>query len=98
MKKDNSIISSSIKAMMIGCILILTAQLPGKAQHNIIHNKRIASLQVVAGNRLAQHAYHPNWAAMPSNIDFDDMTHDYHRYTYKNHPLRCRLAGIGRNL
>ena len=82
MKKDNSIISSSIKAMMIGCILILTAQLPGKAQHNIIHNKRIASLQVVAGT---------DWLSMPItqlggnaiNIDFDDMTHDYHRYTYK---------------
>lgn len=82
MKKDNSIISSSFKAMMIGCILILTAQLPGKAQHNIIHNKRIASLQVVAGT---------DWLSMPItqlggnaiNIDFDDMTHDYHRYTYK---------------
>ncbi len=44
--------------------------------------QRIATLQVVAGT---------NWQAMPItqlgglpiHIDFDDMTHDYHRYTYK---------------
>lgn len=52
------------------------------AQRHEILNPRIATLQVVAGT---------NWQAMPItqlgglpiHIDFDDMTHDYHRYTYK---------------
>ena len=52
------------------------------AQRNEIHNDRIATLQVVAGI---------NWLSLPVaelggqpiNISFDDLTHDYHRYTYK---------------
>ncbi|EPH19167.1 MULTISPECIES: type IX secretion system plug protein [Prevotellaceae] len=55
-----------------------------KAQRNVIYNSRIASLQVMVGN---------NWlvppitnlndlAKTPINISFDDMTHEYHRYTY----------------
>ena len=56
--------------------------LPTNAQRHIIHNDRIASLQVVAGE---------NWFAMPVidlngdvpiRVAFDDMTHEYHRYTY----------------
>lgn len=56
----------------------------GKAQRNQIYSNRIASLQVTVGN---------NWLAppiaklselnnTPVNISFDDMTHEYHRYTY----------------
>jgi hypothetical protein len=53
------------------------------AQRNMIFNNRIKTLQVVAGIR---------WLDMPIialnsdeviNISFDDMTHEYHRYTYK---------------
>lgn len=54
------------------------------AQRNEIYNDRIASLQVTADN---------NWLVPPViklnelgkthiNIAFDDMTHEYHRYTY----------------
>lgn len=53
-----------------------------KAQRHVIHSNRIESLQVVAGTE---------WMDMPItelngnpiHISFDDMTHDYHRYTYK---------------
>ena len=56
--------------------------LPGMAQCHETYNQRIATLQVVAGT---------DWLSMPItqldgnpiNIDFDDLTHDYHRYTYK---------------
>ena len=52
------------------------------AQRSTIHHQRIATLQVVAGT---------DWLSMPItrlggnpiNIDFDDLTHDYHRYTYQ---------------
>lgn len=53
-----------------------------EAQRSVILDPRIATLQVVAGD---------NWLSMPVaalhgdviNIAFDDMTHDYHRYSYK---------------
>lgn len=54
-----------------------------KAQNNKIYNGRIATLQVVAGS---------NWMSLPIiklhgdeviNIDFDDLTHQYTRFTYK---------------
>ena len=52
------------------------------AQRSTIYCNRIATLQVVAGE---------DWLSMPITqlggkpirISFDDMTHDYHRYTYK---------------
>lgn len=52
------------------------------AQRSEIHDPRISTLQVVAGN---------DWLSMPVValggepvvISFDDMTHDYHRYVYK---------------
>jgi len=53
-----------------------------KAQKNSILNDRIATLKVVAGE---------DWLSMPIvplngkniNISFDDLTHEYNRYTYK---------------
>lgn len=55
--------------------------MPVEAQRHVIYNQRVASLQVVAGQR---------WQEMPVaqlgepvHIDFDDMTHDYERYSYK---------------
>ena len=52
-----------------------------QAQRHEILSPRIASLQVIAGNR---------WMEMPVaqlgesiNIEFDDLTHEYTRYTYK---------------
>lgn len=70
----------AVRSMM----LLAITTLPGKmlAQRSEILNPRISTLQVVAGN---------NWQSMPVtqlhgdaiHIAFDDMTHDYHRYTYK---------------
>ena len=55
---------------------------PAWAQQHEILNQRIRTLQVVGGT---------NWLSLPVSslggepihIDFDDMTHDYHRYSYK---------------
>ena len=52
------------------------------AQRNEIYSERIATVQVVAGN---------DWLSPPVtklygdpiHISFDDLTHEYHRYTYK---------------
>ena len=69
-------------------LALISAILPAAsyAQNNEIYDKGIASLQVVAGQ---------NWMSLPIirlgshspndriNISFDDLTHIYHRYTYK---------------
>ena len=69
-------------------LALISAILPAAsyAQNNEIYDKDIASLQVVAGQ---------NWMSLPIirlgshipndriNISFDDLTHTYHRYTYK---------------
>lgn len=65
--------------LLSACVLLC---LPTLAQRHETYNQRIATLQVVAGT---------DWLNMPItqlggkpiNIDFDDLTHDYHRYTYK---------------
>ena len=70
-----------MKKLLIPLLLILAA-LPCKAQRHRILNSQIRSLQVVANN---------DWLSMPVmelhhgriDIDFDDMTHEYHRYLYK---------------
>lgn len=52
------------------------------AQRNEIHSDRIATLQVVAGDDWLS----PPVAFLngnPIHISFDDLTHEYHRYTYK---------------
>lgn len=63
--------------------LLLTFATAVSAQRNEIFDKRIASLQVVAGN---------NWLSIPIielggeeaiNIAFDDLTHEYRRYAYR---------------
>jgi hypothetical protein len=70
------------KSLLIIAFLILM-NIHSAAQCNMIFNNRIKTLQVVAGIR---------WLDMPIialnsdeviNISFDDMTHEYHRYTYK---------------
>lgn len=70
------------KSLLIIAFLILM-NIHSAAQRNMIFNNRIKTLQVVAGVR---------WLDMPIialnsdeviNISFDDMTHEYHRYTYK---------------
>lgn len=67
------------------CLLLfpftLLSLLPVNAQRHEIYSSRIATLQVVAGD---------NWLSPPVTtlggqpvyISFDDLTHEYHRYTY----------------
>ncbi|MGM9705840.1 MAG: DUF5103 domain-containing protein [Prevotella sp.] len=63
--------------------LVLLMSIGMSAQRNEILSTRIASLQVVAGDR---------WLSPPVmelksddriNISFDDLTHEYHRYVYR---------------
>ncbi|MBR1400616.1 MAG: DUF5103 domain-containing protein [Prevotella sp.] len=63
-------------------MLLLAISTAIHAQRNEIYKPEIATLQVVAGER---------WLSMPIvrlngdeviNISFDDLTHEYHRYTY----------------
>ena len=62
--------------------LLTFTHLTTSAQRHEIYNERIATLQVVAGN---------DWLSppvtklhgVPINIGFDDLSHEYHRYTYR---------------
>lgn len=68
--------------------LLFPFALTVSAQQNVIYNPRIASLQVVAGEDwLSPPVINLDEASSLSGrnieIDFDDKTHDYHRYVYK---------------
>jgi len=71
-----------MKQCFLALVFALSPLTQGMAQRNETHHPRIATLQVVAGT---------DWLSMPItwlggspiNIDFDDLTHDYHRYTYQ---------------
>lgn len=52
------------------------------AQRNEIFNERIATVQVVAGEDWLSPPV-TNLYGNPIHISFDDLTHEYHRYTYK---------------
>lgn len=79
-----NIITSNIKgACRCACTLLLFSSfLPVLAQRHEILSPTITSLQVVAGK---------DWllppitqlGGEPINISFDDLTHEYHRYTYR---------------
>ena len=63
-------------------LMVAMAQLTGWAQRHEIFSDQIATLQVVAGN---------DWLSppvtyldgKPIHISFDELSHDYHRFTYK---------------
>ena len=71
---------NTMNRTLIGICLLLTASVC-TAQKNEIYKKSIVSLQVVAGD---------DWLSPPITqldgepitIAFDDLTHEYHRYTY----------------
>lgn len=79
MMKSLSIKCYKVLFLSVVCLLFsYTAQ----AQYNRVFSTNIRTLQVVAGER---------WLDLPIillhgdeqvNIDFDDMTHEYHRYVY----------------
>lgn len=70
------------KALSLTMVATLFSCHYATAQRHTIYSDRIATLQVVAGD---------NWLVPPIielnghnaiNISFDDLTHEYHRYTY----------------
>ena len=72
-----------MKAIHRFLLMVLTVTpIATHAQRNEILSDRIATLQVVAGD---------DWLSppvtflhgKPIHISFDDLTHEYHRYTYK---------------
>lgn len=70
-----------IKQICLFLLLIQTMVM--SAQRNEVYNNRIASLQVIAGNRWTALPIVQLGGSEPICIDFDDLTHEYHRYTYK---------------
>ena len=56
---------------------------PSRGQHHAIYTDRIATLQVVAGNDWLSPPVTYLKGGTPINISFDDLTHEYTRYTYK---------------
>lgn len=68
---------------ILSLLIFIFMTVASYSQRNIIYSPYVASLQVVGGVR---------WQEMPIvklngneaiNISFDDLTHTYHRYTYK---------------
>ena len=56
---------------------------PSRGQRHAIYTDRIATLQVVAGNDWLSPPVTYLKGGTPINISFDDLTHEYTRYTYK---------------
>lgn len=68
------------KTLFSLCLIVWALTI--NAQRNEIFNSRIASLQVVAGDKWMQMPIVELGSQTPINISFDDLTHEYHRYTY----------------
>ena len=64
------------------CLIVLLAT-PSRGQRHAIYTDRIATLQVVAGNDWLSPPVTYLKGGTPINISFDDLTHEYTRYTYK---------------
>lgn len=62
--------------------LFLLAGLNVLAQKNEIYDSNIATLQVVAGNDWMSMPVVKLNSDVPINISFDELSHNYHRYTY----------------
>lgn len=73
---------NTARAIILAATLTLTAAQAGGQRHEI-YNDRIASLQVTAGDDWLSPPVATLHGGEPINISFDDMTHEYHRYTYE---------------
>lgn len=62
--------------------ILLSFFLPVIAQRHEIFSSRIATLQVIGGNRWTQLPIIQLYGNEAIHISFDDLTHQYHRYTY----------------
>ena len=63
-------------------VLAVMASLTGRAQRHEILSDKIATLQVVAGNDWLSPPV-TTLGGKPIHISFDELSHDYHRFTYK---------------
>ncbi|MBR5441002.1 MAG: DUF5103 domain-containing protein [Prevotella sp.] len=68
--------------LAIASVLLSAPTLVFAQRHEIL-NERIASLQVTAGDDWLSPPVIQLNGGMPICIDFDDLTHEYHRYVYK---------------
>lgn len=80
----NHIITSNIKgACRCACTLLLFSLTANVySQRHEIFSPKISSLQVVAGKDWLMPPI-TTLGGEPINISFDDLTHEYHRYTYR---------------
>ena len=72
----------NLRFLPLLCLLALLAT-PSCGQRHAIYTDRIATLQVVAGNDWLSPPVTYLKGGTPINISFDDLTHEYTRYTYK---------------
>lgn len=75
--------ANRMKATICTALLLIASFGQGQAQRNEIVNDRIASLQVVAGTDWMSPPVIALNGDDPIHIDFDDLTHEYHRYCYR---------------
>ena len=68
--------------LAIASVLLSAPTLVFAQRHEIL-NERIASLQVTAGDDWLSPPVIQLHGGTPICIDFDDLTHEYHRYVYK---------------
>ncbi|MBM6992801.1 MAG: DUF5103 domain-containing protein [Prevotella sp.] len=72
-----------MKNFLILFLLFLLGTTTIDAQRNEILSSRIASLQVVAGDDWLSIPVVSLGQQTPIQISFDDLTHEYHRYSYR---------------
>lgn len=70
-----------IRVLIISVALIVKGLSSG-AQNSTIYDPAIKTLQVVAGNDWLSPPVIELDGGTPINISFDNLTHEYHRYTY----------------
>ena len=71
-----------IRPLFTLAVLCLLPMTQAWSQRHEILNSRIATLQVVAGDDWLSPPV-TQLGGAPIHISFDDLTHEYHRYTYK---------------
>ena len=71
-----------MKKIIFTLCLILSITVQTKAQRNEIYSDNIKSLQVVSNDDWLSPPIMVLGGANTMNIDFDDLSHTYHRYTY----------------
>ena len=72
-----------IKSILLAFASLITASQTVMAQNHEIYSEDISSLKVVADDRWLSLPVIDMNAGETVNISFDQLSHEYHRYTYK---------------